>query len=361
MKELENMIVLCITELMHIYAITEYFKVFSEVRLDRRRYIYCVLAYICMLSVHMFPYIELLKLIESIVVVVLVSQMYIGKFRKKLLLSIMVYTIVMTIDLMVMCVLPETKGSRNYEIVCTIVSVVLLYEVIVCIRYVFKDKEKADISGPWYMLLVSAVLSIVALYIVYSQMTASQSAIIKLCVVMLAINIILYVFYMSMVDRFLSERENIKLKQQMNIYEQQIRSEVENNRKIRMIRHDMKHHIREISALLEKNRVQQAMEYLQQVNGEIMRAQNVYNTGNEAIDGILNYYAQRYIENSLELSVEITIPEKFDVNLYDINIILGNLLDNALENATRNTKVRLTVRYSAGRYISLCPIFMKEM
>jgi hypothetical protein len=32
----------------------------------------------------------------------------------------------------------------------------------------------------------------------------------------------LYIFYMSMLDRFLYERENLELKQQMNIYERQI-------------------------------------------------------------------------------------------------------------------------------------------
>lgn len=36
---------------------------------------------------------------------------------------------------------------------------------------------------------------------------------------------------MSMLDRFLYERENLELKQQMNIYERQIRSDIENNRK----------------------------------------------------------------------------------------------------------------------------------
>ena len=58
-----------------------------------------------------------------------------------------------------------------------------------------------------------------------------------------------------MLDRFLYERENLELKQQMNIYEQQIRSDIENNRKIRTIKYDMKHHIREINDLLMKDKV----------------------------------------------------------------------------------------------------------
>ena len=41
-----------------------------------------------------------------------------------------------------------------------------------------------------------------------------------------------------------------------------------------------------------KDKVQQAKDYLQQMSDEIISAQNIYNTGNEAFDGILNFYAE---------------------------------------------------------------------
>ena len=95
----------------------------------------------------------------------------------------------------------------------------------------------------------------------------------------------------------------------------------------------MKHHIREINDLLMKDKVQQAKDYLQQMSDEIISAQNIYNTGNEAFDGILNFYAEKYMNKGLELVVSVVIPENLKINIYDVNIILGNLLDNALENA----------------------------
>ena len=44
----------------------------------------------------------------------------------------------------------------------------------------------------------------------------------------------------------------------------------------RTIKHDMKHHIREINDLLMKDKVQQAKDYLQQMSDEIISAQNIY-------------------------------------------------------------------------------------
>ncbi|CDB65196.1 putative uncharacterized protein [Eubacterium sp. CAG:248] len=105
----------------------------------------------------------------------------------------------------------------------------------------------------------------------------------------------------------------------------------------------MKHHIREINDLLMKDKVQQAKDYLQQMSDEIISAQNIYNTGNEAFDGILNFYAEKYMNKGLELVVSVVIPENLKINIYDVNIILGNLLDNALENAIDNSKVSLNI------------------
>ena len=34
--------------------------------------------------------------------------------------------------------------------------------------------------------------------------------------------------------------------------------------------------------------------------------------------------------------------------MYDVNVILGNLLDNALENAKSNSKVNLDIKYNVG-------------
>ena len=82
-----------------------------------------------------------------------------------------------------------------------------------------------------------------------------------------------------------------------------------------------------------KDKVQQAKDYLRQMSDEIISAQNIYNTGNEAFDGILNFYAEKYMNKGLELVVSVVIPENLKINIYDVNIILGNLLDNALENA----------------------------
>ena len=70
----------------------------------------------------------------------------------------------------------------------------------------------------------------------------------------------------------------------MDIYEQQISANVENAEKIRAIRHDMKHHIREIKELSEKGMTKEINEYIDMLAGDIKEAQSYIDTGNAALD-----------------------------------------------------------------------------
>ena len=358
MTQIEDVIVSSITELIRVFVILEYLKTFLEIRSVKCNVFNSIITY----SVTLFSYLVfhnvLINLFVTIVGIVFLSTGFVGQLKKKLLLSIMVYGIMFVIDLLASFLLYEAPDSNNYEIISSFISVIFFYIVVICIKKIFKENGKIDLSGQWYLLLFSALLSIAALYIVYKDMTVSREAVITISVIVLLFNIMLYIFYMSMLVRFIYESENLELKQQMNIYEQQIRNDIDNSRKLRGVRHDMKHHIREINDLLTKNKVEQAKDYLYQMNNEILNAQNMYNTGHEAFDGILNYYAEKYANKSLKLEVSVAIPENLEINIFDVNIVLGNLLDNALENAISKTQVDFSLKYNAGMlHISISNLF----
>lgn len=362
MTQLEDIIVSCVTESIRIFVILEYLKIFLEINSIKRNVVNCVIAYAVTLLSYLMFHNVLINMSVTIIGIIFLSSGFLGSIRKKILLSVMVYAIMFVIDLLASFLLYKAPDSNNYEIVSSFISVILFYIVVIAIKKFFSVKGKADLSGQWYLLLFSALLSIAALYIVYKDMAVSRPAVITISIIVLFFNIILYIFYMSMLDRFLYEKENLVLKQQMEIYEQQIRSDIDNNRKIQTIRHDMKHHIREINDLISKNKVDKAKEYLSQINSEIINTQNIYNTGNDAFDGILNFYAEKYKNKSLGLVVSVLVPDNLEINIFDINIVLGNLLDNALENATCNTEVSLNVKYNSGiLYLSIYNLYNESI
>ena len=77
---------------------------------------------------------------------------------------------------------------------------------------------------------------------------------------------------------------------------------------------------------------------------------NMIGTGNVALDGILNYMCSKALKNNIQVTRKITVPEDAELVAYDMNIILGNLLDNAIENAlkTDEPKIDIVIKYRWG-------------
>ena len=201
--QLDDVIVSGVTEMVRIFIILEYLKIFLKVSSARHNIINGVITYIVTLSCYLIFHNVLINLIVTIVGIIFLSFGFIGKFQKKLLLSIMLYAFMFVIDLLASFLLYEAPDANNYDIVSSFISVLFFYIVVIGIKNVFRGKGRIDLSGQWYLLLFSALLSIAVLYVVYKNMVVSRSAVLTISIIILVFNFMLYIFYMSMLDRFL--------------------------------------------------------------------------------------------------------------------------------------------------------------
>ena len=81
--------------------------------------------------------------------------------------------------------------------------------------------------------------------------------------------------------------------------------------------------------------------------GDINEAQSYIDTGNAALDGIVNYYMSVAATENIIFDTNISVPQNMQIKTYDLNIIMGNLLDNAFENTmmAKNKQVLLKMKY----------------
>ncbi|MDO5383202.1 MAG: GHKL domain-containing protein [Eubacteriales bacterium] len=282
-------------------------------------------------------------LIATIVGIIIISLGFKGMFKRKLLLSVMCFVIMFVIDFTTNFIIININRNIKIGVYTSFVSIFLFYMAILIIKLLLKNKLKTGFSEQWYILLVVSVMSAFLLYIICRDINIAEGSIVAVSFIILILNFLLYIFYFSMLDRFEYEQENRNLKQQMNLYEQQIRNNVENDTEIKAIRHDMKHHIRVIKDLADMGNVDEIKEYVEALDEDIQNIETYYNTGNIAVDGILNYYSGLFKEKGISTDINIAIPENMDVNAYDLNIILGNLMDNSLENAVKADKPSVSV------------------
>ena len=334
-------------ELIRVLIISEYFTIFNNVKNNKVRNCICIISYIMTLVCYIFFNNMAVNLVISLMAIFLIGCTYSGSLKKTILLIVMCYAIQCASDVIAVFLFTKLSDNGNYELVSMYLSVLLFYIIVIVLKNVYKKQVQEEFSGQWSYLLISAICSICILYMIANDTGMARITIVVTGIVVLAVNIMLYRFYVSMSDRFIYEQDNILLRKQMDIYEQQISANVENAEKIRAIRHDMKHHIREIKELSEKGMTKEINEYIDMLAGDINEAQSYIDTGNAALDGIVNYYMSVAATENIIFDTNISVPQNMQIKTYDLNIIMGNLLDNAFENTmmAKNKQVLLKMKY----------------
>ena len=116
----------------------------------------------------------------------------------------------------------------------------------------------------------------------------------------------------------------------------------------RILRHDMKHHMNEIKLMANKHGVAEIQEYINHMEDFIQNLDEIVDSGNMEIDSVLNYMLQKARRELKTVTANVMLPEKIK-HSFDINILLGNLLENAIEAARQTEQKYLDVEVTLKR------------
>ena len=105
----------------------------------------------------------------------------------------------------------------------------------------------------------------------------------------------------------------------------------ENQESIKQFRHDWKNRVQVIGQLVETQKWEELKEYLSEVENRMVAMQLYSNTGNLAVDSIINCKMYQAIKKKIKISVNVLLPNEITIESDDIVVILGNVLDNAIE------------------------------
>jgi len=101
--------------------------------------------------------------------------------------------------------------------------------------------------------------------------------------------------------------------------------------KMQSIRHDMKSHLSTIKTYSASGNQEDIVFYLNYLLEDMKESELYSNTGNMAIDSIVNYKLRSVKTDDVKLDLKILVPAVLHVETVDIVTIIGNILDNALE------------------------------
>ena len=148
------------------------------------------------------------------------------------------------------------------------------------------------------------------------------------------------------------ELGQIRLKMQIEHYqkiyqEQQI---------IKSIRHEINNNMIAITGMLNAGQVQETIDWISELQKQVVSTADIVNTGNPPIDAILSAKINKAKESDVCITYTVKIDDELYIDQFDIAVIIANALDNAIEGTQRSDDIDRTITLIISRkadYISI--------
>ena len=292
--------------------------------------------------------------IIQITMLFLISLNYKGKILTKFIWSIIVFTLLYMVEMIVSSLfLLLTYEYLNSEILSISYIVVMRISILVLsyIFYQYKNNQKNDVDIPnkYYLIIVFVLIGSLYLYINFiSYLDYSIYDIIASSLIVLCINISVILLYYSISksiiainERDIMNQQNQSYINQMNIINQSIENSI-------ILKHDIKNQLFMIKALSLENKNSEINEYINNIV-PMFDNNGLAHSNNFVIDSIINFKLYNLKSLNVEIVVEINVPKQLNISGYDITVILGNLLDNTIEALMfdhENKSLNIIIKYS---------------
>lgn len=283
-----------------------------------------------------------------------ITCFYQEMWKKRLWVSLVLFSLDMANSLIVLFVFGDIAKFQQPAV--QVLLMLIFTTIINHISYLPEAKEIAFDRKQTLLLLVIPAMSIIVLSVLMLGKLEKMFAIlISGC--MLIINISVFYLYNILIENYIHLRDNEIYKQQTYAYQNQLEVIMESQNRVRALRHDMKNHILALQVLVQRKEVEEANQYLDSMKNFMTNPEEYVKTGNDMVDSLLNYKIQKANEVLNVVETKISIPEQLRLHSFDLNVLLGNLLDNAIDASmqTENKKLKITIKLDKGiLFLNIC-------
>ena len=187
----------------------------------------------------------------------------------------------------------------------------------------------------WGLICSIPILSCSLIYIMFFY-SKSYHVIPKIAVPVcttVAFTIVVYgiilKFFSQMQEQFVTKREKQILKVQVEALQKQSDAVLEMEEETRLLRHDMRHYIHNISALLQSGKTETAITFMSRVDKTLTQSEIPRYCENQTINAILTYYLENAKKEGIDIKTRLDIPRIIDVDEMELSTVLANAIENA--------------------------------
>jgi len=245
----------------------------------------------------------------------------------------------------ILCLAPESSAwTWVLAGVPALAAALLLFLVYRVLRAPFLACTR-ELEGNWLSLLFLPVM-LLALSSYLLSSTARAMVLLLLFLTALAAFGVLARLLTSLAE----EREAMNAQAQMRALRRDYEVLQKKLELGRSYRHDLRHHITTLSALLQEGDCVEALRYTAGWQGQLAKIETRTYCRNAAVNGVLSAYLAQAEDAGCAIEAEVTLPGKFPFEETDLCVVLANALENAIhacravpEGAPRQIKLNLSL------------------
>lgn len=270
-----------------------------------------------------------------------IVRLYTKSVKTNLFVTCSIYLINCGCDVAATALFIDYRDGEVHSQVYAVISFFLIFICELLVEKVITIHKDTEASRNFPLIFVPMCSIMIIGILIYMDVCADMGiAIVSIGLVIL--NFLMLYLYNLLLRSISQKYETEMLKTQVQVYANQLKIILQGEERIKALRHDMKHHLNELMLLANKYNAAEIQGYIGQMGEFIQSPNEMIASGNMEIDSVLNYMLQRARETLKTVIVKVKLPEEIK-HSFDVNVLLGNLLENAIEAARRTDKKYLKV------------------
>lgn len=328
-----------------------YFSLLSEKKNNKTAIVLSYLGSVVLMSISVLLFGNfIVNFFVTAIVLVMVSFLNFEDNLKHRVFLIFIYLLIISIaDPIVIGILYVANVGMPKEFLQSsigrylgIIGTDIIYLWLISFTHRFVKKRIRDLPVKyWILIMVIPTFSIFILQFMIDSITLNAEHT-NYVTLFLAISGVVYI-NITMFHFFESYENNIKLKYLERLQQQ----EQENysmlaltHKQMREFKHDIENQFSVLHDLLESDKTEKALEYLDTLGVFVRRSNCLCHTGNNAVDSIVNTKGSLAQTYGIEFICRVNIVSEIKADEMELCRILGNGLDNSIEACERLENVK---------------------
>ena len=275
--------------------------------------------------------------------------LYTKSVRTNLFITGTIYLVNCGCDVAATSLFVNYRDGGAYNQIYAVISFFLIFMCELVIEKMITIHKDAEDAQNISLVLMPICSSIVIILLIYTD-TCTGIGLTIVSIGLLIANFLMLYLYNLLLHSISQQYEMEMLKTQLQAYANQLNVVLRGEEKIKALRHDIKHHLSELMLLANKHDVAEIQKYIDEMNSFLKNPNEIVSSGNLEIDSVLNFMLQKAEKELKTVDIKVMLPEKVR-HSFDINVMLGNLLENAIKAAGKTENKYLSVHIKLKRGI----------